>query len=192
MYFLGRTEPAAFLLADRDGGGILVNTPPFDTALLDAIGAVAKLNFIFFPSHLGARDVEAWRTASGARTLAHAGEALSIPGPLDIRLEREHRFSRTIDFLPMSGRTPGSCALRCRNLPGIVFFGPILEHGADGWPALAPHSEDHSYENRLIGALGLRDLKFDYAFCDNFDPQSSRFGPGAASAISERLELILA
>ena len=69
----------------------------------------------------------------------------------------------------MSGVTEGSCALRIKNDGGAIFFGPILEPGADGWPALVPHDDDYSAENRLIGALGLQDQRFEYAFTDVFE-----------------------
>lgn len=192
VYWIEGSAPAAFYLSDRDGGGILINAPAFDATLLAELQQVARLRFLFLPSRFGAGDAAAWRDAASCRVLAHAREAGDLPLAIDVALDREHRFSRTIDFLPMSGRTAGACALRCRNLPGIVFFGPILEHGEGGWPCLAPHVDDHSWENRLIGALGLRDLRFDYAFCDNFDPDRASFGPGASDAISLGLERALA
>lgn len=190
VYYLEGTRPAVFLLADREGGGVLINSPPFSAPALRSIRAVAPLKFLFFPSRLGARDVDTWREASGARSIAHPLEAGGISGAVDLVLEPDHRFSRTIEFLLMSGRTPGACALRCRNRPGIVFFGPILDPGSDGWPTLAPHGDDHSFENRVIGALALKDLRFDYGFCDGFEPGKSRFGPGADAAIRERIERV--
>jgi hypothetical protein len=192
VYWIPDSAPASFYLGDREGGGILINAPAFGASLLTELQAVAPLKFLFLPSRLGAGAAAAWRDATACRTLAHAREAPALAVPVDVALEREHRFSRTIDFLPMSGRTAGSCALRCRNLPGMVFFGPILEHGADGWPCLIPHPDDHSWENRLIGALGLKHLAFDYAFCDNFDPATGKCGPGASAAIATALERALA
>lgn len=192
VYWIADSSPAAFYLHDREGGGILINAPPFAPGLLAALRAIAAPAFLFLPSRLGAAAAAAWRDASGCRVLAHAREAPSLAAAVDVALDREHRFSRTIDFLPMSGRTEGSCALRCRNLPGMIFFGPILDHGADGWPCLAPHADDHSWENRLIGALGLRDLAFEYAFCDNFDPAVALHGPGASAAVAARLDRALA
>lgn len=191
VYHLPDTRPAVFYLADREGGGILVNSPEFSPVLLDALNAVAPLRFVFYPSRFGARDVERWRRA-GARTMAWGHEAQAIDGTVDLVLGRENRFSRTIDFLPMSGRTESCCALRCRNKPGIVFFGPILSTGADGWPELAAQADDWSFENRLIGALGLQDVKFDYALTDDFDPRTSRYGPGADEQIRQQLAGILA
>jgi len=63
--------------------------------------------------------------------------------------------------------------------------------GDDGWPALIAHADDYSAENRLIGALGLRDQRFEYAFTDVFEPGRTRFGPGAAAAVGERLRRVL-
>lgn len=192
VYYLPGTRPAVFFLADQEGGGILVNSPAFSAETLAQINAIMPLRFIFYPSHLGAQDVETWRSASAAQTMAYGHEARRITGKMDIVLERENRFSRTIDFLPMSGRTESSCALRCKNKPGLIFFGPILSCGAAGWPTIIAQPDDYSFENRLFGALGLQDLKFDYAFTDDFDPLTSRFGPGADTAIRNEIERALA
>ena len=191
VHHLPGTSPAVFYLADRDGGGILINSPRFDPRLLAQLILAAPLNFIFYPSRFGAADVDAWRAASGAKTMAWHDEVRHIEGVIDLPLSRENRFSRTIDFLPMSGRTEGSCALRCKNKPGIVFFGPILECGASGWPTLLPHTDDYSFENRLIGALGLQSAEFDYAFSDDFDSVKSRYGPQASQAIRAQLSAVL-
>lgn len=192
VYVVPDTHPAVFFLADREGGGILINSPDFDAALLDEIQAVMPLNFIFYPSHLGARDVDAWRTASGAKTMAYGHESKRIVGTIDLVLGRENRFSRTMDFLPMSGRTTGSCALRCKNKPGIVFFGPILSCAGSGWPRLVEQADDVSFETRMIGALGLQDVRFEYAFTDDFNLHASQYGPGADVAVQQELAALLA
>ena len=191
VYYLEGTKPAVFLLADKEGGGILINTPIFSSELLSMVNAVMPLKFIFYPSHFGARDVDQWRKESGAQTIAYGHETKKIAGKIDLVLERENRFSRTIDFLPMSGRTESACALRCKNKPGIIFFGPILECGVTGWPTLVQHDDDYSYENRLFGSLGLKDVKFEYAFTDDFVLNESLYGPGADKAIQAELEKIL-
>lgn len=191
VYYLPGTTPAVFYLADKEGGGILINSPFFSEETLAQLHAVIPLKYIFYPSYLGARDLDAWRKASGARSMAYGHESRRIQGQVDIVLERENRFSRTIDFLPMSGRTESSCALRCKNNPGLIFFGPILSRAASGWPAVIPHPDDYSYENRLFGALGLRDIKFGYAFTDDFDPLVSRIGPAADAAIRDEIERAL-
>lgn len=187
VYYLPGSRPAVFFLADKEGGGILINTPAYTPELLAQINAVMPLKFLFYPSHFGAADVDAWRAASGAQAMAYGYETRRINGTIDLVLDRENRFSRTIDFLPMSGRTESSCALRCKNKPGMVFFGPILSQGASGWPTLTEQPDDYSFENRLFGTLGLQDVKFEYAFTDDFDPQTSRFGPGADAAIQREL-----
>ncbi|HLY52370.1 MAG TPA: hypothetical protein VKQ31_05105 [Steroidobacteraceae bacterium] len=191
VYHVARSRPAAYFIADRDAGGVLVNAPPFDPALLAALNATAALEYIFLPSRRGAADLESWRAASGAETLAAKAEVAAIAGTVDLPLGRERKLTRTIDFLPMSGVTEGSCALRIKNDGGAIFFGPILEPGADGWPALVPHDDDYSAENRLIGALGLQDQGFEYAFTDTFEAERTRFGPGAGGAIRERLRQAL-
>jgi hypothetical protein len=191
IYYLEGTSPAVFFLADKEGGGILINTPRFSRELLAQINGVMPLRYIFFPSHLGARDVDEWRSASGAQTMAYGHEAKRIAGMVDMVLDRENRFSRTIDFLPMSGRTKSSCVLRCKNKPGIMFFGPVLECASSGWPTLVAHDDDYSFENRLIGSLGLKDLRFEYAFTDDFEEGRSQYGPGASDAIRKELEAVL-
>lgn len=191
VFYLDGTSPAVFLLADKEGGGILINTPAFSRELLDKINAVMPLKYIFYPSYFGAQDVEVWRSKSGAQTIAYGHEAKKINGVVDLILDRENRFSRTIDFLPMSGRTESTCALRCKNKPGMVFFGPILECGESDWPTLIQHDNDYSYENRLFGSLGLKDIKFDYAFTDDFVPGKSQFGPKASEFIQVNLERVL-
>ena len=191
VYYLPDSSPAVFYLADHEGGGILVNSPVFSTSLLERLNDILPIRYIFYPSHFGATDVAAWREASGAKTMAYGHESRRIEGEIDIVLSRENRFSRTIDFLPMSGRTGSSCALRCKNKPGIMFFGPILSTGESGWPALLPQSDDHSFETRLIGALGLQDLHYEYAFTDDFDPSVSRWGPGADAGVQQELAQLL-
>ena len=192
VHYLPGTHPAVFFLADKEGGGILINSPIFTPETLAQINTIMPLKFIFYPSHLGAQDVDAWRSASAAQTMAYGHEARHISGKTDIVLDRENRFSRTIDFLPMSGRTESSCALRCKNKPGLIFFGPILSCGVSGWPTIIAQPDDYSFENRLFGALGLQDVKFDYAFTDDFDPLTSHFGPGADIAIRNEVERALA
>ena len=191
IYHVSDTYPAVFYLADREGGGILINSSAYSPALFNALNHAMPLKFIFYPSHLGAQDVERWRAESGAQTLAYGHEANHINGKINLVLDRENRFSRTIDFLPMSGRTESACALRCKNKPGIIFFGPILSRGASGWPTLIQQVDDYSYENRLFGSLGLKDVKFEYAFTDDFDPTVSYYGPGADKAIQVEIEKVL-
>lgn len=190
VYVLPNSQPAVFYLADQEGGGVLINTPKFDTELLAELNAILPMKFIFYPSYLGAKDASFWREASAAQIITYGHESRRIEAEIDIVLSKENRFSRTIDFLPMSGRTASSCALRCKNKPGIVFFGPILSRGESGWPTLIPQPDDHSYESRVIGALGLQDIQFDYAFTDDFDAQLSQCGPGADQQIQNELNKI--
>ncbi|MEJ2060227.1 MAG: hypothetical protein P8Y64_07035 [Gammaproteobacteria bacterium] len=191
VYHVTGTEPAVYYLVDQDAEGVLINTPAFDAALLDELQAIAPLKFIYLPSRHGAHELDRWREASGAETLAFQAEAPAIEGSIDIAFDTKRKFTRTIDFLPMAGVTEGACALRCRNKPGLIFFGPILAPGEDGWPTLIFSEDDHSFESRLFGALGLQDLKFDYAFTDVFVPGVTRFGPGADAAIKEAIEQAL-
>ncbi len=190
LFHLSGTRPAAYFIADREVGGVLVNAPPFDPALLTLLNARARLAYLFLPSRRGVRDLDAWRGA-GAEVLATEAEAAAIPGSVDLALYAGRKLSRTIDFLPMSGVTAGSCALRIKTNGGVVFFGPILEPGADGWPTLIAHADDASPENRAIGALGLRDIAFEYAFTDVFAYGRTRYGPGAGAAVKQRLQQAL-
>ena len=119
--------------------------------------------------------------------LAFEIEARAIGEGVDIAFDTKRKFSRTMDFLPMAGVTAGTCALRLKNKPGVVFFGPALEPGEDGWPTLVFHDDDHSFESRLFGALGVQDLQFDYAFTDVFEPGRTQFGPGAGEAVKARI-----
>lgn len=186
VYFLEGSNPAVYLLADREAGGVLINAPPFQESLVRDIGGLATLRFLFLPSRLGAQDLPAWR-AAGVETLATEVEAAAVGG-VDITIDSRTKLTRTIDFLLMSGRTAGSCALRARNLPGLLFLGPILDGGGAEWPTVRRNADDCSYENRLIGVLGLRDLKFEYAFTDRFEPDRTPFGPGAARGILDGIE----
>jgi len=190
IYHVAGSRPAAYYVADREAGGVLVNAPRYGAALLAALRALAPLEYVFLPSRRGARDLERWR-AAGAETIASEAEAHHIAGKVDLAIGGGRKLTRTIDFLPMSGVTEGSCALRIRNNGGAVFFGPILEPGEDGWPALVAHPGDYSAENRLIGALGLQDQRFEYAFTDVFEPGRTRFGPGAGEAVLARLRRLL-
>jgi hypothetical protein len=183
--------PAVYFLVDQDAGGVLINTPPHSAELQAELNAVAQIKYLFFPSRFGARDVDTWRDATGAESLAYGPEAAAIGGRIDIALDNKSKLTRTIGFLPMSGRTEGSCALHLRNLPGVVFFGPTLSPGPSGWPTLIAQANDYSFESRLFGSLGLKDVKFDYAFTDEFVDGQTRFGPGADKAIQAELQQVL-
>ena len=192
IYRVGDHDPTVWLIDDRELGGILVNAPPFSETTSAAIQAVTKPAYLFLPSRRGARDLDTWR-GLGIEVLTFEAEAPAIQaagGTVDIAFNRKQRLSRTIDFLPMAGVTEGTCALRLKNLPGVVFFGPMLTPGPDGWPTLIPNPDDHSWEARLFGALGVKDLKFTYAFCDRFDPATTRYGPGADAEIQARIEAV--
>jgi hypothetical protein len=180
-------DPAAYLLLDPEAGGILVNTPPFHPRLAGELGRQGRIGFLFLPSRLGARDVDVWREALGAEALAGRDEVAGIDGEVDQPIDGNVRLSRDLVFLPMSGRTPGTTALFCRHRPGFLFLGPALEPGGDGWPTLAPHDDDWSWENRMMGAPGLKDLRFEYAFTDRAGPDT-RFGPGADAGIGAALD----
>ncbi len=183
--------PAVYYIVDREVGGILVNTPDFDAGLAAELDDLGGVTYIFLPSRLGAHDLDAWREACGAEALAYEAECPAIHGTVDIALNNKTKLTRTIDFLPMSGRTEGSCALRLKNKPGVVFFGPILTPGERGWPTLIANTDDFSFESRLFGVLGLQDVKYEYAFTDHFDPEHTRFGPGAGAAIQQELDSAL-
>ncbi len=193
IYYIegGGTTPAVFYIADRDAGGILVNAPVFRTDLLASLQMDVPLNILFLPSRFGATDLDQWRNA-GVRLVAQPVEGQHMGLSLDVPLDGRLRLTRTIDFLPMGGRTEGSCALRLRNLPGAVFFGPILEsEEPDGWPTLVPHQDDSSWENRIFGSLGLQDIRYEYAFSDSFIFGRTPFGPSADIHIAGRLRNFL-
>lgn len=185
VWLVPASVPACFLLVDERAGGVLVNAPPFDANLVQAMGHVTEVRFIFFPSRFGAIDVAQWRSALNARTIAAAGECSAITGPVDEPIDGGVRIHGRLDFLALSGRTRGTCALRSKAEPAIAFLGPALEH--DPWPVLRAHADDDSYENRVIGALGLRGVAFEFAFCDNYSHGSSRFGPEASRAVAAGL-----
>ncbi|WP_308390016.1 hypothetical protein [Acidithiobacillus sp. AMEEHan] len=188
----GEDTPAVYYIADKDAGGILVNAPRYDAALWQELEVLAPPKVLFLPSRFGARDLSTWQD-KGMRVVAQPMEGRAIGVELDVALDSKLRLTRTIDFLPMSGRTAGSCALRLRNKPGVIFFGPILEPAsAAGWPTLIPHPDDQSWENRLFGSLGLQDVTFDYAFCDRFTPGQTPYGPGADAGIAAALQELLA
>jgi len=114
IFYLTDSHPAVYYLAERELGGVLVNAPPFAPDLLAALNARAPLAYVFLPSARGARDLDAWRRAAGTETLATEAEAAAITGNFDLTIYAGRKLSRTIDFLPMSGVTAGSCALRIR------------------------------------------------------------------------------
>ena len=190
IYYLPRTDPAVFYLADDEGGGLLINAPPFSSRLIAQLARAAAPRFLFIPSRFGARHAAAWREA-GLSVIAYREELAGCRVGVDVALDRSWRFSRTVDFLPMAGRTAHGCALRCKPKPAVLFLGPALSRAASGWPSLEPRRDDHSYENRVLGAVGLRHLRYEYAFTDDFDPLKSRYGPGAGRAIAGELEKAL-
>lgn len=187
----GDATPAVFYIADKDAGGILINAPRYDEDTWQQLAELAPPTILFLPSRFGAQDLAQWRER-GLRLVAQPIEGKALGMDLDVALDSKLRLTRTIDFLPMSGRTAGSCALRLRNKPGVIFFGPILEPlSAASWPSLVPHADDQSWENRLFGSLGLQDVAFAYAFCDRFTPGVTPYGPGADAGIAAALQLLL-
>ncbi len=182
--------PACFYIDDKQAGGILVNTPGNPAQWPNGIDDI-KVDFIFLPSHFGATDLAYWRQTLAAETLCQQAEA-PLVGGVDIELDSKTKLSRTISFLPMAGRSQGSCALHLRNKPGVIFFGAALQTAANGWPTMIPQDDDYDYESRLFGTLGLQDLTFDYAFTDDFTPGKSHFGPGADDAIKQNINEMLA
>lgn len=181
--------PAVFYLTDRDAGGVLVNAPRFEARVYEDLAGVAPLRFLFLPSRLGARDLDAWRSA-GARVLASTEE--EGVGDVDLRVGPQHKLTRTIDFIPIPGRTRGTCGLRLKNKPGALFLGPALTQAGCGWPELAEAADDYSYESRLIGVVGLAAQTFEYLFTDTFVQGRTRFGPGADAALREHIARLLA
>lgn len=180
--------PAVFYITDRKAGGILVNAPCFDLTLFHELSDLVAPRFLFLPSHYGIHDLAAWR-ATGIETLAF-GEEIDA-AEVDIRISSEQKLTRTIDFLPMAGRTRGTCGLRLKSLPGVLFLGPALTPGEDGWPQLVPEPNDYSYESRLMGVFGLRDLSFEYVFTDVFVLGQTQFGPRADKCIRAHLDALL-
>lgn len=190
VFLVGASSPAVYYMVDAQVGGILINAPAFSEARAAELTAVAPLGYLFLPSYRGVQDLPQWRR-QGARVLATADEVAHIEGPVDIVVDSQKKLTRTIDFLPMAGRTPGTCGLRCANLPGLLFVGPALTPDTGGWPALVAHADDYSYESRLMGVFGLRDLVFDYLFTDVFVPGQTAFGPGADQQIRRHLDALL-
>ena len=182
--------PAVYYVEDHKAGGILVNAPAFSAALAADLKQLGGVRYLFLPSRFGAQDLGLWR-AHGVEVLATPEEAAAIGGA-DIVVDGQHKLTRTIDFLPMSGRTRGTCGLRLKNLPGVLFLGPALSPGASRWPELIAMPDDFSYEARLMGVFGLRDLVFDYLFTDHFVIPETQFGPGADCAIRAHLDCLLA
>ncbi len=91
----------------------------------------------------------------------------------------------------VAGSQPAAHYIADREVGGVLFFGPNLESGADGWPTLIARAGDASSENRLIGALGPQDIAFEYAFTDVFEDGRTRCGPGAGNAVKARLQRLL-
>ncbi len=181
--------PAVYYLVDQAAGGVLINAPPFSRATYEGLCRHAGPRYLFLPSRFGARDLGAWR-AAGVRVLVSSEE--EGVADADLRVGGQHKLTRTIDFVPLPGRTRGTCGLRLKNLPGALFVGPALTLGDSGWPELIPRPDDYSYESRLIGTVGLGGQAFDYLFTDSFVPGRTRLGPGAADALRTHIDQLLA
>lgn len=180
--------PAVYYLVDHAAGGVLINAPAFSPVIHETLCRHAEPRYLFLPSRLGARDLASWR-ALGVRVLVSAQE--EGVAEADLRVDAQHKLTRTIDFMALPGRTRGTCALRLKNLPGALFIGPALAIGDSGWPELIPAPDDYSYESRLIGAVELAGQAFDYLFTDTFVPGGSHWGPGAAHALRAHIEQLL-
>ena len=184
------TGPASFLIVDDKAGGILINTPIYSEILFNKVSTLTRIDYLFLPSKFGANpdDIKQWKSATNAETIAHELEVASIDHPIDIKVNHKTKLSRTMDFVPMGGRTTGSCALFLKNLPGVIFLGPILSANKNGWPDLKKNDDDSSFEARMFGVLGLKDLKYDYAFTDDFNPEKCKFGPDASVEIKKNID----
>ncbi|HUW97549.1 MAG TPA: hypothetical protein VMV40_01735 [Acidiferrobacter sp.] len=192
IYLVSQGPPAVYYILDHKAGGILINAPAFSPAVWGALQDLGGTRFLFLPSHFGVRDLALWR-AAGVQVLAFQEEVATVSATdVDVAVNSQQKLTRTIDFLPMAGRTHGTCGLRLKNLPGVLFLGPALTPGLSRWPELIAHPDDYSYESRLMGVFGLRDLAFDYVFTDLFVPGETAFGPGADRAIRAHLDALLA
>ncbi len=181
--------PAVYYLVDRAAGGVLINAPAFTPDTCRDLRRHADLRFVFLPSRIGARDLAAWR-AAGARVLVSAQE--DGVADADLKVGPQHKLTRTIDFVPLPGRTRGTCCLRLKNQPGVLFLGPALAPGASGWPELTAASDDYSFESRVMGVVALKGQAFEYLFTDTFVPEHTRFGPGAAAALHAHIDQLFA
>ncbi len=190
IFLVETGPPAVYYLADRALDGVLINAPRFSESLWAQLSEQARPRYLFLPSHRGACDLALWRQA-GVTVLASQEEAAGIPD-VDIAFDSQQKLSRTIDFLPLAGRTRGTCGLRLKNLPGVLFMGPALRPGPSGWPELQAEPDDYSYEARLMGIFALQDIAFQYLFTDHFVPGHTQFGPGAREALRAHLDALLA
>ena len=189
FYIDQKSCPASFLIVDHKAGGILINTPEFSEKLASEIQQHSNIDYLFLPSKFGAnKAIDSWKNISKLETIAHEAEVANIPFKIDLEVNHKTKLTRTMDFIPMGGRTAGSCALFLKNLPGVIFLGPILNQSDDGWPTLIKQEDDESFESRMFGVLGLKDLKYDYVFTDDFEPKNSRFGPGASVELGKRID----
>jgi len=187
FYITENPGPASFLIVDDKAGGVLVNTPIFSKALLEQITHLTPVNFLFLPSKLGAKHLDQWKSATKADAISHEIEASAIGPLVDITVNHKTKLTRTMDFVPMAGRTSGTCALFLKNLPGVLFLGPALSSANHNWPALVEHSDDSCFENRIFGILGLKELKYDYVFTDDFNLKTSKFGPKASTEVNKNI-----
>jgi len=190
IYYIDQDErPACFLIIDNKGGGILVNSPIYSSLLFSEINLLTSIKSIFLPSKFGAKSVNDWRKATDVKIISHENEAASIPIPIDFKINHKTKLTRTIDFVPMAGRTHGTCALFLKNIPGVLFLGPSLSIGKNHWPMLIQNEDDISFETRMFGILGLKDLKFEYVFTDDFDFNTSQYGKNAHIEVKNNIDL---
>jgi len=189
VYLVSPGPPAVYYIADHKAQGVLINAPPFSENLAHELLRIAPVRFLFLPSRFGVRDLAAWKSI-GAQVLASEEEAIAI-GDIDVVVGTHHKLTRTIDFVPLPGRTVGTYGLQLKNLPGALFLGPALAPGPSGWPELQAISDDYSYESRFMGIFRLRDLAFEYVFTDDFVSGVTQFGPGARAALETYLERLL-
>ncbi|MDX1812912.1 MAG: hypothetical protein R3240_13230 [Gammaproteobacteria bacterium] len=189
IFHLTNTEglAASFLILDSKIGGILVNTPKFCAASYQDLQQY-PINYIFISSHLGATDLAEWKKNTNAETIAHENEQALIADKIDISIHTQTKLSRTIDILPLPGRTAGTSVLHLKNLPGVLFAGPALQCKENQWPALEISEQDYDAELKLLSSLNLKNLKYSYIFTDDFKPGKSLFGPDADSHIKQSID----
>jgi len=193
FYIADSLTPASFLIIDDKAGGILINCPTYSEALLKEIESQGKIDYIFLPSRFGTESLQQWKAATNAESIAHEIEADNIHHPIDIRVNHKTKLTRTMDFVPMAGRTGGTCALFLKNLPGVIFLGPALSiekkvMAEKNWPSLIENTDDASFETRMFGVLGLKDLKYDYVFTDDFNMQTCQYGPNASIEVGKNID----
>jgi glyoxylase-like metal-dependent hydrolase (beta-lactamase superfamily II)/ferredoxin len=183
VYFCGyaseRSYGAASWLIVRDGGNVLVDSPRAASTLMERVGELGGVRWMFLTHRDDVADHAKWHARFGCERIAHRDDA---PSDTERVIDGITELADDLLVVPVPGHTRGSCVLidRARNaFTGDHVWandaGDGLEAGRDvcwySWPE----------QRRSMAALA------EHAFVEVFPGHGRRFRAADAQAMQREL-----